>query len=67
MKTLYYLFKDGATLKDFYGKTVTLFKAPWYRVDRWIWWLFICGSGLSRFEWSLIDSNGQAIRGYYKR
>jgi hypothetical protein len=44
------------TYLDFFtSEPVVLFNPPWYRIDRWLWWLFICGNSFSRFDWAWVS------------
>lgn len=59
--------KDGDEAIDWMGRSVIIFDAPWYRIDRWIWWMFLCDGLFSRYEWSLIDMNGTPMRSYLRK
>jgi hypothetical protein len=56
--------KDREVVLDYEGEEAIGFNPKWYRIDRWFWWLFICGNSFSKWKWVLIDNNHQAMRAY---
>lgn len=55
---------DGEVVRDYNGEESIGFNPKWYRIDRWFWWLFICGNYFSKWEWALFDENNQTMRAY---
>lgn len=58
---------DGATASDYQGERCVVFKPPWYKFHRWIWWLFITGGFLSPYEWTLTVIDLKVHKAYRRR
>jgi hypothetical protein len=52
--------KQGAF--DVKGNPCTVFKARWFELHRWFWWLFIVGGRLSSYEWTVANTRNGFVK-----
>jgi hypothetical protein len=58
---------DGAAYSDYQGEHCNLFKPPWYKLHRWIWWLFISGGVFSSYEWTHTRIDEKIFKAYRRK
>lgn len=58
---------DGATASDYQGESCVVFRPRWYKLHRWVWWLFITGGLLSSYEWTFTVIDLKVYKAYRRR
>lgn len=58
---------DGDTYCDHQGEHCFIFRPPWYKLHRWIWWLFITGGIVSSYEWTHTRIDGKIFKAYRRK
>jgi hypothetical protein len=58
---------DGDTYCDHQGEHCFIFRPPWYKLHRWIWWLFITGGIVSFYEWTHTRIDGKIFKAYRRK
>jgi hypothetical protein len=58
---------DGATASDYQGESCVVFRPRWYKLHRWVWWLFITGGLLSSYEWTFTVIDLKVHKAYRRR